>query len=403
MVNSLFNYYLKRFGNSKIASVIRKIPMAGIYIHIPFCKQACYYCNFHFSTLLSYKEKLVAAIAKELFLRKDSLAGETIDTIYFGGGTPSLLSESEFYTIYEAITQHYNIEHLKEFTLEANPDDLSDKFLNWLKHTPVDRLSIGIQSFEDVHLKYMNRAHTAAEAITSVQKAQSIGINRISIDLIYGIPGMEMHTWENNLNKAFSLEIDHLSSYCLTLEPNTVFGKLLKKEKMSMPKEESSSAQFNTLQSMSAANGFLQYEISNFGKAGAFALHNTNYWNNESYLGVGPGAHSFFPGQRMWNISNNQQYMRSIEKNELPLETENLSLADQFNEYVMTGLRTMWGIDLAMIEKRFGIEKSAQIKKDLAKHIASGKLLANENSLLLSKDGKFFADGIASDAFIVNP
>ncbi len=377
--------------------------MAGIYIHIPFCKQACYYCNFHFSTLLSYKEKLVAAIAKELFLRKESLAGQTIDSIYFGGGTPSLLSEKEFYIIYEAIVENYAISALKEFTFEANPDDLSDTFLNWLKHTPVDRLSIGIQSFEDAHLKFMNRAHTAKEAYESVQKAKQIGINRISIDLIYGIPGMEMQTWESNLANAFSLEIDHLSSYCLTLEPNTVFGKLAKKDKMILPLEENSSSQFERLQNLSEAAGFVQYEISNFGKPNAFALHNTNYWKNESYLGVGPGAHSFFPGQRMWNISNNQQYILSIEKNELPLETENLSIADQFNEYVMTGLRTMWGIDLALIEKRFGIEKSTQLKKDLAKHIASGKLLAKENVMLLSKDGKFFADGIASDAFIVNP
>lgn len=377
--------------------------MAGIYIHIPFCKQACYYCNFHFSTLLSYKEKLVAAIAKELFLRKDSLAGETIDSIYFGGGTPSLLSEKEFYTIYEAILTNYNTSSLKEFTFEANPDDLSDTFLNWLKNTAVDRLSIGIQSFEDVHLKFMNRAHTAKEAYESVQKAKQIGINRISIDLIYGIPGMDLGTWESNLNKAFTLEIDHLSSYCLTIEPSTVFGKLVKKEVLVLPKEENSSIQFERLQNLSEAAGFVQYEISNFGKPEAFAIHNTNYWNGASYLGVGPGAHSFFPGQRMWNISNNQHYMRSLEKDELPLETESLRLADQFNEYVMTGLRTMWGIDLAFIENNFGHDYSNQIRKDLEKHLTSGKLIAKENKWVLSKEGKFFADGIASDAFVINP
>lgn len=377
--------------------------MAGIYIHIPFCKQACYYCNFHFSTLLSYKEKLVAAIAKELFLRKDSLAGETIDSIYFGGGTPSLLSEKEFYTIYEAILTNYNTSSLKEFTFEANPDDLSDTFLNWLKNTAVNRLSIGIQSFEDVHLKFMNRAHTAKEAYESVQKAKQIGINRISIDLIYGIPGMDLGTWESNLNKAFTLEIDHLSSYCLTIEPSTVFGKLVKKEVLVLPKEENSSIQFERLQNLSEAAGFVQYEISNFGKPEAFAIHNTNYWNGASYLGVGPGAHSFFPGQRMWNISNNQHYMRSLEKDELPLETESLRLADQFNEYVMTGLRTMWGIDLAFIENNFGHDYSNQIRKDLEKHLTSGKLIAKENKWVLSKEGKFFADGIASDAFVINP
>jgi oxygen-independent coproporphyrinogen-3 oxidase len=375
--------------------------MAGIYFHIPFCRQACHYCNFHFSTVLSYKEKLVSAIAKELFLRKDELLGQTIETIYFGGGTPSLLNEKEWHHMIDALHKNFDLSHVKEFTVEANPDDLTSQYLQMLQQLGVNRLSIGVQSFNDEHLKWMNRAHNASEALHCIQHAQNIGLSNISIDLIYGIPGMDDITWKRNLQQAFDLNISHLSSYCLTIEPQTVFGHRMQKNTLQIPADETSEAQFLLLQDTASANGFNHYEISNFGKPHHYALHNTNYWKGIPYLGIGPGAHSFEPGMRKWNIGNNPNYIKAIEKGDLPIETETLSVNNQYNEYIMTGLRTEWGVNIDEIQQRFGESYVASLHKQLQSHVDAGRVLFHHPNYTLSKEGKFLADGICSDAFIL--
>lgn len=375
--------------------------MAGIYIHIPFCKQACHYCNFHFSTLLLYKERVVKAIAKELFLRKDEIGSEPIETLYFGGGTPSLLSSSELDFLFETLHKHYDLSHLKEVTLEANPDDLSASYIQYLAQTPVNRLSIGIQSFEDDHLKLMNRAHVAQEAIQCVKMAQDSGLHQISVDLIYGIPGMSKEVWQRNVETAIKLGVSHISSYCLTIEPRTVFGVQLKKNKFQLSTDEESEAQFIDLINLTEAAGFEQYEISNFAKDKQYALHNTNYWKGLPYLGVGAGAHSHFPGVRMWNVSNNQHYLRDIELGILPLEKEQLSIDNQFNEWVMTGLRTQWGLSLSEGIRRFGSNRMMELNKSLQTYILDGKVLLQGDILVLDKNARFLADGIAAAGFIV--
>ena len=343
----------------------------------------------------------MSAIAKELFLRKEELKGAPIETIYFGGGTPSLLNEKEWFILLDSLHAHFDLSQVKEFTIEANPDDLTPSYLQLLKKMPVNRLSIGVQSFEDAHLKWMNRAHNATEAFNCIKNAQDIGLSNISIDLIYGLPDLEEATWKSNLQKAFDLNVTHLSSYCLTIEPKTVFGNQKQKETLQIPSDENSEAQFILLQEMAQLNGFRHYEISNFGKPNFYALHNTNYWKGASYLGVGPGAHSFEPGIRKWNISNNPIYMKAIENNELPLETETLSLNNQFNEFIMTGLRTEWGVNVKEIEQRFGNSYVVHLHKHLQTHLALGRIVFENQCYILSKEGKFLADGISSDAFVL--
>jgi len=375
--------------------------MAGIYIHIPFCKQACYYCNFHFSTVLSYKEKLVQAIAKELFLRKDFLAHQSIQSIYLGGGTPSILNEAELNLIFETLSKHFDLSEVKEITLEANPDDLHADYLKFLRSTPVNRLSIGIQSFDDTDLHFMNRAHSAIEAKNCVKLAQDAGFNQISIDLIYGIPNMSLARWEDNLAMAFNLGIQHLSSYCLTIEPKTVFGNREAKNTFTPISEEDSEQQFLTLINRGIEAGFEQYEISNFAKDKAYALHNTQYWKGAHYLGVGPGAHSFRNNERSWNIANNQQYMQSLDKGILPLESEVLSINNQYNEWVMTGLRTIWGLNLEEGEKKFGSNRMEYLHKQWQQNFELKHLKVENGHIILQAEARFLADGIASKAFMV--
>ncbi len=377
------------------------VAMAGIYIHIPFCKQACFYCNFHFSTVLSYKEKLVKAIAKELFLRKDFLAEQPIQSIYLGGGTPSLLNSNELDLILNTLYKEFDLSAVKEFTIEANPDDLDSDHLNYLKQTPINRLSIGIQSFNDADLKYMNRAHKASEAINCIKKAQDIGLSEISIDLIYGIPGMSLEKWQDNLATAFSLQIQHLSSYCLTIEPKTVFGNMAAKNTLVLSTEEESEKQFLSLIEKAVQAGFEQYEISNFAKNNAYALHNTQYWKGSPYLGVGPGAHSYRNNERSWNISNNQQYMQSIEKSILPLESERLSKDNQYNEWVMTGLRTIWGLNLSEGTEKFGSDRIDYLQKQLQAYVDRKQVYYLNNCFYIAEHARFLADGIAAAAFMV--
>lgn len=374
-------------------------------MHIPFCKQACYYCDFHFSTSLKRKEEMLISIKKELMLRKGELKNQKIETIYFGGGTPSLLSIRDLDAIFKVIYSNYNVVEKPEITLEANPDDLSESKIKELAKSPINRLSIGIQSFFEDDLKFMNRAHTAEESKKSLSLATRY-FNNITIDLIYGVPNMSNGKWLENLQIAFEFGVPHISSYALTVEEKTALYNLIKKGKIPPVDENLALQHFNILVEETEKQGFVQYEISNFGKQGYFSKHNMSYWLGENYLGIGPSAHSFNGSERAWNVSNNAKYIKTLNENKLPLETEKLSVNNQFNECIMTGLRTIWGVDFNSIEQQFGLgylihlEKNAQpfIEKKLL------KIQLNErgNSILTTtKEGKFLADGIASDLFII--
>ncbi len=383
--------------------------MAGIYIHIPFCKQACHYCDFHFSTSLQNKDAFLAALKKEILLQKEYfnnslsfLQGEgrgEVSSIYFGGGTPSLLSKNELIDIFECLKKNFQIHEDAEITLEANPDDLTEGKIKELKATPINRLSIGVQSFYDEDLKLMNRAHTAEESIKAVKFAQENGFENITIDLIYGIPGLTDHRWRNNLQIAFALNVNHISAYCLTVEPKTALAHQIKTGLVKNVDEQHGSEQFEIILEAMHQNDFVQYEISNFCKNGAFSKHNSNYWKKEKYLGLGPSAHSFNGESRQWNISNNALYIQSIEKGELNFEKELLSIEQRYNEYVMTSLRTIWGLDLNYLEHAFGKKNLEYCLTEVEQYIKSENVLAEENKLYLSDKGKLIADKIASDLF----
>lgn len=326
--------------------------MAGIYIHIPFCKQKCSYCDFHFSTNLQHKSNLIQAINKELEIRKDEIS-TPLETIYFGGGTPSILSEIELESIFETIYKNYSTKNLKEITLEANPDDLNKEKLNFLKSTPINRFSIGVQSFFEEDLKLMNRAHNAQEAETSIKLAQDFGFENITIDLIYGSTTTTNEMWKQNLQKAIELNVPHISSYALTVEEKTILDHQIKKGITKPVDEDHQNEQFQLLVDTLTSNDFIQYEISNFGKEDYFSLHNSNYWKGIHYLGIGPSAHSYNGKTRAWNIANNSKYIQTINENKLPQEIEVLNEVEQFNEMIMIGLRTIYGIDLNRINSEF--------------------------------------------------
>ncbi len=374
--------------------------MAGIYIHIPFCKQACNYCDFHFSTSLKNKDGFLIALKKEIELQKDYLGKETISTIYFGGGTPSLLSETELMSVFEKLHREFVIAPTAEITLEANPDDITKEKINELKHTPVNRLSMGIQSFFDEDLKLMNRAHTSKEAETAVKLSQDRGFENITIDLIYGIPTLTNQNWKHNLNTTFDLEVKHISAYCLTVEPKTALAHQIKTGKISNVDEQQSSEHFEMMLEEMNKHGFTQYEISNFCKPGFHSKHNSSYWLKENYLGLGPSAHSFNGTSRQWNISNNPLYIQALLKGEMNFEKEELTSNQRYNEYILTSLRTMWGSDLGYIEKVFGIPYLTHCMAEARPYLESKKLLLKENKLFLSDQGKLFADKIASELFL---
>lgn len=374
--------------------------MAGIYIHIPFCKQACNYCDFHFSTSLKNKDGFLIALKKEIELQKDYLSNETISTIYFGGGTPSLLSETELMSVFEMLHREFVIAPTAEITLEANPDDITKEKINELKHTPVNRLSMGIQSFFDEDLKLMNRAHTSKEAETAVKLSQDKGFENITIDLIYGIPTLTNQNWKHNLNTTFDLEVKHISAYCLTVEPKTALAHQIKTGKISNVDEQQSSEHFEMMLEEMNKHGFTQYEISNFCKPGFHSKHNSSYWLKENYLGLGPSAHSFNGTSRQWNISNNPLYIQALLKGEMNFEKEELTSNQRYNEYILTSLRTMWGSDLGYIEKVFGIPYLTHCMAEARPYLESKKLLLKENKLFLSDQGKLFADKIASELFL---
>ncbi|MBP6411041.1 MAG: radical SAM family heme chaperone HemW [Pseudarcicella sp.] len=366
-----------------------------LYIHIPFCKQACHYCDFHFSTSMALKNDMIDSICKEIILQKDYLKNKNLETIYFGGGTPSLLNENDFDKIFNTIYQYFSIDKNVEITIEANPDDLNDTKLKLFKKMPINRFSIGIQSFNQSHLATLNRAHNHLEAKECVQLSQDRGFENISIDLIYGIPAPNHDIWKNDLEIATSLNVPHISAYCLTIEPKTAFGNLLKKGKMSSIDEQFAIEQYKLLTENLALKHYEQYEISNFAKEKKYSKHNTSYWKRDEYLGIGPSAHSYNWESRQFNISNNAKYIQAIQKNKIPAEIDYLSPENKANEYIMTGLRTCWGIDTDVL-KSYNQTLNAEI---LNNYLNKNLIVKKENKILLSETGKLFADQISADLF----
>lgn len=417
--------------------------MAGIYIHIPFCKQACHYCDFHFSTSLKYKDQLLHSLCKELVLRKKEIP-QTIETIYFGGGTPSLLTSEEIQLLIKTIEENYQVSNTPEITLEANPDDLSKTKLKELAKTKINRLSIGVQSFFEEDLQLMNRAHNQKEALDCIKEAQDF-FDNITIDLIYGIPGMNLKRWQKNLEIAMQLKVPHISTYALTVEPKTALKKMIENQKIASLDDALAKKQYALMVDFLEAKDFVNYEFSNFGKEDYFSKNNTAYWQGKSYLGIGPSAHSFNGKQRSWNVSNNIKYIKNISENILPSECETLTVTDRYNEYIMTGLRTMWGVSLQKIEEDFGknyvdylliqaeqflkegllklvfarseervtkqpqkvsLKQKKETKLSLINEITSSSRSfgtpSNDRILKITKKGKFLGDGISSQLFKID-
>ena len=373
-----------------------------IYLHIPFCKQKCSYCNFHFSTSFSLKDEMLSAIKKEIQLRHNELENKTLKSLYFGGGTPSVLSVDEIKSLLDEIQKYFSFDNNIEITLESNPDDLNKNFLKELSQTEVNRLSIGTQSFYDEDLKLMNRAHNASEAESSIKRAQDFGLVNISIDLIYGSPTSNFEIWKDNLNKTIELQVPHVSSYALTVEPKTALEKWIENGKIRSPEETEQNQEFYYMKDFLKDNGFDHYEISNFGKPGFHSKHNSAYWKSEPYLGIGPSAHSYNGHlERSWNIANNPIYIKNLNQNILPIEKEILTEKDRFNEMIMIGLRTIWGVDLNRINQNFSSEVIDYLNQEIKSKIESRILEIENNYLKIPEKHWFLADGIASDLFIV--
>ena len=375
--------------------------MSGIYIHIPFCKQACHYCDFHFSTSMKKKEEMVLALAKEIQMRKNESSEAIIETIYFGGGTPSVLTSDEINFLIDAVYQNYQVVENPEITLEANPDDLSQERILELATSKINRLSIGIQSFFEDDLQMMNRAHNSAEAQKCLEIA-TLYFDNISIDLIYGIPGMTNEKWNQNIEKALSFGIPHISSYALTVEPKTALNKLIQTGKIAAPNDDVAQEHFAILVETLEYNGFIHYELSNFAKENYFSKNNSAYWLGKKYIGIGPSAHSYDGFSRSWNVANNSIYLKSIQEDKLPNENEILSATDRYNEYIMTGLRTIWGVSLDRVENEFGKDYLNYLHKQAQKFLNDDLLFIEIDILKPTKKGKFLTDGIASDLFWVN-
>jgi oxygen-independent coproporphyrinogen-3 oxidase len=373
--------------------------MAGIYIHIPFCKQKCTYCDFHFSTTFEeYRKEMIATICQEIALRADELKTENIKSIYFGGGTPSLLTEQELKDILTPIKHFFHIEKDAEITLEANPDDINIHQLKIWRDAGINRLSIGIQSFRAEDLSWMNRAHSVEEAENAVRLAQEAGFQNITVDLIYGLPNLSLEEWKGHIQRVLDMGIQHLSAYCLTVEEKTALNKLVKEKKIIPANEDQQSDQFELLVSMTEMAGFEQYEISNFAKNGQYAVHNTNYWTGQAYLGIGPSAHSFDGESRRWNVSNNRKYMESMGKDSSWFSSETLSVNERWNELLLTGLRTNFGVSIDQLKKINPISPAIEAK--LAEFVAYGWMEESFTLLCLTKEGKLKADYIASELFL---
>lgn len=374
--------------------------MAGIYIHIPFCKQQCTYCDFHFSTTFEvYRSAMIDAIVQEIENRKAYLENQEIRTIYFGGGTPSILNEVEIKLILDKVYKSFNVANNAEITLEANPDDINIDNLEIWKNAGVNRLSIGLQSFKKSDLEWMNRAHTVEDSFQCVKLAKQYGFEDITVDLMYGLPDLSMEEWENHIQEVLNLNVPHISAYCLTVEEKTVLSNLVGKGKIITASEDQQSDQFLKLLEKLEASKFVQYEISNFSKPGHESKHNSNYWKGEWYLGVGPSAHSFNGKNRSWNVANNQQYIKAIEQNLEYSTLEILTPANVFNEMLLTGLRTIYGVNLIKLDKIASISDGFHQKT--GEFTQNGWVEKNGNELFLTKEGRLRADFIASELFIV--
>jgi oxygen-independent coproporphyrinogen-3 oxidase len=374
--------------------------VAGLYIHIPFCKKACHYCNFHFSTSLKNRKKIISSMIKEIEIKSIGYE-DLIETIYFGGGTPSLLSIIEIDSLIKAVIDNFKISKKPEITLEANPDDLNTSKLKELSNSLINRLSIGIQSFNDQDLKLMNRSHNSFDSINCIDNSLKY-FDNISIDLIYGMPNSNLISWEKNLNLALNWDLNHISAYALTVEPKTALEKYIQKEIILPLDEEFVYDQFNLMYDKLLDLNYINYELSSFAKKGYFSKNNSGYWLGKKYVGIGPSSHSFDGFSRSWNVSNNKLYISDIQNNKMYHQKEKLTHVDQYNEYIMTGLRTMWGISLSNLQEKFGKKIENYFVKKSKKFIES-KLLIIENDLIkTSKKGKFLSDGIASELFLIN-
>jgi len=371
--------------------------MAGIYIHIPFCKKLCFYCDFFHVITTENNSSFIDALLNEATLRKEYLENEPVSTIYLGGGTPSVFSVKDLGTILNHIHKEFRVTDDCEMTIELNPDDVQPAYLEGLRNHNINRISLGIQSWRDSDLKMLNRRHDSAQAVTALKDTLNAGFENVTIDLIYGIPGMSQKDWESNLDFSFSFGIKHLSAYHLTFEPGTVFGKMLMKGTISEIDENDSAAQFNILIQKAESAGFVQYEISNFGKPGYFSIHNSNYWKQVKYLGLGPSAHSFNGYSRQWNIRDLKGYIKCVNTGKSFFESEELDIKKRFNEYIMTSLRTMWGIDLEYVEKMFEKEGYDYVVNLSGKFRNYGLMKLEKNSLVLTNQGKLISDNIISE------
>ncbi len=376
--------------------------MAGIYLHIPFCKTRCIYCDFYSTTRSELKSRYVQALCRELEMRKGYLKGENIETIYFGGGTPSQLEEGDFRQLFETIQKCYGMESCREITLEANPDDLSKEYLQMLSTLPFNRLSMGIQTFDDATLKLLKRRHDARTAIEAVDRCRQAGFSNISIDLIYGLPGETKERWENDLRQAIDLNVEHISAYHLIYEEDTPIYKMLKQHQVSEVDEDSSLEFFTLLIERLQKAGFEHYEISNFCRPGKYSRHNTSYWKGIPYLGCGPSAHSFDGMTREWNVSSIDLYIKGIEENRRAFEIEHLDQATRYNEFIITTIRTAWGTPIEKLKQTFGNELWEYCRKMAAPYLENGKLEEHEGALRLTREGIFISDSIMSDLLWVD-
>ena len=373
------------------------------YFHIPFCKQSCHYCDFHFSTSLKYKEELLDAMLKEIELRASYLEDNKVESLYFGGGTPSILEAKEIDQLIGQVAKYFEISPSAEITLEANPDDLDKKKVQDLRNTEINRFSIGIQSFYEEDLIWMNRAHNSEEARSSIMRVQDAGFENITCDLIYGFPLLTNSKWKGNMQQLIDLDVPHISSYSMTVEKKTALAHMINKGSTPALNEEQSAEQMLMLVDTLTSSGYEHYEISNFAKPDRYARHNSNYWKGKSYLGIGPSAHSFNGTSRSWNIANNALYIKGILAKELPLETEQLSKNDRFNEYVMTSLRTKWGIDKKYAEHEFGSDFLNSLLENIEEYEYKKDVnISDQGIITLTPTGKLLADQIASELFILD-
>lgn len=371
--------------------------MAGLYIHIPFCTKRCLYCDFFSNTEMKYKEPYLSAVIRELELRKDYLEGEPVETIYFGGGTPSQLQAADFNRIFEAIHRLFDVSPCAEITLEANPDDMTPGYVAGLQTLPFNRVSMGVQSFKEEDLRFLNRRHNREQALLAVDLCKKNGLENISVDLIYGLPGQTLEEWKQNLDTVISLDIPHISAYHLIYEEGTALYKLKEAGKITPVDEDLSVALFTSLIDQLTANGYLHYEISNFARPGMLSRHNSSYWIGKKYLGIGPSAHSYNGQNRQWNISSLPGYLQAIDKGVPDIEIENLDINTRYNDFIITGLRTMWGIKFNEIQQQFGKDKLIYCQKQAAPYLKQGLLIEKGDTLTLSRNGIFISDSIMSD------